>query len=41
LTIDEFEKRVKSGDQLVILNDMVLNVEKFKENHPGGKFSIQ
>ena len=25
----------------MILNDMVLNVEKFKFNHPGGKFSIQ
>ena len=30
-----------SGKKLVILDDMVLDVERFMEDHPGGKFSLK
>ena len=33
--------RVKSGEQLVILDDMVLDVSQFQFKHPGGKFVIK
>eukprot|EP00347_Sterkiella_histriomuscorum_P019560 403341168 len=37
----EFYQRInESGEKLVILNDMVLNVSKYMFNHPGGKFVI-
>ena len=31
---------VKEGKKLVILDDMILNVSRFLENHPGGRFSL-
>ena len=40
ITIDEFRERVKGGEQLVILDDMVLNVANFLTNHPGGRFVL-
>lgn len=41
LTVEEFKKRVANGEDLVILDDMVLNVSWFKTEHPGGQFSIE
>lgn len=38
---EEFRGKIKKGEKLVILDDMVLNVEKFMPNHPGGKFLIE
>lgn len=40
MTLDEFENRIKNGQKLVILDDLVLNVAKFRFYHPGGKFSL-
>ncbi|CDW78413.1 cytochrome b5-like heme steroid binding domain containing protein [Stylonychia lemnae] len=36
----EFKKRVAGGEQLVILDDLVLDISKFKLSHPGGKFLL-
>jgi cytochrome b involved in lipid metabolism len=41
MTREEFAERVTDGEQLVILDDMVLDVSKFKPNHPGGKFVLE
>ena len=40
MSIDEFELRVRQGEELVILEDLVLNIEQYKYKHPGGKFSL-
>lgn len=36
ITPDEFRKMVADGQQLVILDDMVLDISKFMRLHPGG-----
>jgi hypothetical protein len=36
----EFDQRVLSGEKLVILDDMVLDVEDYLYEHPGGSFLI-
>jgi cytochrome b involved in lipid metabolism len=38
---EEFEERVMKGDQLMILDDLVLDVTHFYEFHPGGKWLIE
>lgn len=38
---EDFKKRVAGGEQLVILDDLVLDVSRFKLSHPGGKFVLQ
>lgn len=40
MTEEEFKKRVTSGEKLVTLDDLVLNVEGFSNYHPGGAFVI-
>lgn len=40
MTVEEFQKKVREGVNLVILDDMVLNVRKFFMSHPGGNFVI-
>ena len=40
MTIEEFEAKVKEGALLVILEDLVIDVEKYMDNHPGGKFVL-
>ena len=35
-----FEQRVKNGEQLMILDNMVLDVSSFAYSHPGGQFLI-
>ena len=37
----EFKNAIQNGQKLVILDDMVLNVEKFIDQHPGGRFVLQ
>jgi hypothetical protein len=37
----DFKKRVAGGEQLVIVDDLVLDISKFKLSHPGGKFSLE
>lgn len=40
ITEEEFEERVKLGEKLVILDDMVLDISTFAYCHPGGDFLI-
>lgn len=40
ITEDEFEKMVKDGQKLCILDDIVLNLETYADMHPGGAFLI-
>jgi len=40
ISIEEFNIRIRKGDELVILDDMILDVSKFKSHHPGGRFVI-
>jgi len=41
VTREEFEDRVAEGEQLVILDDLVLDVSLFKNEHPGGLFLFE
>ena len=41
MTTNEFDKRIKQGHKLVILDDLVLDVTKFMSNHPGGQFVVE
>jgi len=36
----DFNNQLKAGKKLVILNDMVLDITKFINYHPGGKFVL-
>ena len=40
MTREDFDHRVAKGEQLLLLDDLVLNVEAFAKEHPGGKFLI-
>lgn len=40
-TMEEFDKYIEQGMQLVILDDLVLNVKNYAPYHPGGKFLIE
>jgi hypothetical protein len=41
MTLDEFENYThREGARLVILDDLVLDVSGFAQNHPGGRFVI-
>lgn len=40
ITTEEFEKRVAAGEELMILDDLVLDVSKYLTEHPGGKFVV-
>jgi cytochrome b involved in lipid metabolism len=42
LTPDEFNRKVREEKQmLVILDELVLDVTEYMENHPGGKFLLE
>lgn len=41
MTINEFKMKISTGAQYVLIDDLVLDVTKFKLNHPGGKFVIE
>ena len=40
MTREEFDQRVLGGEKICLLDDMVLDVTKFKADHPGGQFLI-
>ena len=40
ITQEEFENRVKNGEKLVVLDDLVLDVSIYMYDHPAGCFSI-
>ena len=37
---EDFDHRIAKGEKLVLLDDLVLNVDKFAKEHPGGRFLI-
>jgi stearoyl-CoA desaturase (delta-9 desaturase) len=41
ITQESFEARIQSGEKLVILNDLVLDVTGFGHSHPGGSHVIE
>jgi hypothetical protein len=41
MCVEEFAERVENGQQLVVLDDLVLDVSRYKRYHPGGQFTIQ
>jgi len=41
ISTEEFDKRVHGGEQLVILDDLILDVSHFMTEHPGGRFLIE
>lgn len=36
----EFEERIKNGEKLVILDNMVIDISTYAYNHPGGAFLL-
>jgi hypothetical protein len=36
MTREDFDRRIRGGERLCILDDLVLNVETFRADHPGG-----
>ena len=38
---EEFDIRVNAGEELVLLDDLVLNITQFKTEHPGGRFLLE
>ena len=41
MTEEEFEKRVKEGEKLVVLDNMVLDIGSYIYAHPGGSFLLE
>ena len=42
MTVEEFTSRVVlEGQKLVILDDLVLEVDDYMDNHPGGRFLLE
>ena len=41
MTSKEFFERIDKGEELVILDDKVLDIGKFKSHHPGGEFQLK
>ena len=40
MTEQQFNQQITNGRKLVILDDLVLDVIKFADEHPGGKFLL-
>ena len=38
---NEFNEKVNGGEKLVILDGYVLDIGKFMDDHPGGRFSME
>lgn len=41
MTIDDFNKRIFVDENLVILDDTVLDITSYLNNHSGGKFVME
>ena len=37
---EEFDSCIDNGQKLVLLDDLILDVDKFIGEHPGGRFFI-
>jgi cytochrome b involved in lipid metabolism len=40
MSLRQFAEAVSDGEQLVLLDDLVLNVGSYMDNHPGGRFLL-
>ena len=40
ISSEQFEQRIAKGEKLVILDDLVLDISHYAENHPGGRFLL-
>lgn len=40
MTLDQFDKLLAEGRKLVILDDRIIDLDNFEQNHPGGKHLI-
>ena len=40
LSQEEFQERIRAGEWLVVIDDLVLDVSKYARYHPGGMFLI-
>ena len=41
ITVESFNNRVQNGELLVILDDYVLDLKRYINEHPGGRFSLE
>lgn len=41
MTESEFEEKIKNGEELWIMDDLVLNLKDFTRWHPGGEFTLK
>ena len=41
MTTQQFKERVKNGEKLVLLDDMVLDIGNYLDRHSGGKFVLE
>ena len=41
MSLAEFEDKVKDGEQLCILDDLVLDLTEYRHRHPGGAFLLE
>lgn len=41
IELESFNTRIRNGEMLVILDDMVLNIDTYVSNHPGGEKVLQ
>jgi hypothetical protein len=41
ITLEDFEALLQKGEKLVILDDLVLDVAWFMDEHPGGHFTLE
>lgn len=41
MTLSEFKEKIEQGKRYAILDDLVVDLGPFINNHPGGKFLLQ
>ena len=41
ITVQEFNERVEKGEMLAVLDEYVLDLKKYINEHPGGRFSLE
>ena len=41
MSVEEFEEAIAAGEKLVVLDEVVLDISKYIDFHPGGKFVLE
>lgn len=41
MTVEEFEEAIAAGEKLVVLDEVVLDISKYIDFHPGGRFVLE